>query len=86
MDTAFYSREYNNRELVPDNARWVDRWLQDSERARATMTSHLNLRYGDSAGETIDIFPSRKERFYKCGWLGENTKRGTQPATHPVPC
>ena len=51
-DAAFYSREYNNRELVPDNAKWVDRWLQDSERARATMTSHLNQRYGDSPGET----------------------------------
>jgi arylformamidase len=59
-DAAFYSREYNNRELVPDNARWVDHWVRDSERARATMTSHLNQRYGDSTGETIDIFPARK--------------------------
>jgi arylformamidase len=59
-DAAFYSREYNNRELVPDNARWVDRWLRDSERARATMTSHLDLRYGDSPAESIDLFPARK--------------------------
>ena len=47
-DSAFYSREYNNRELVPDNARWVDRWVQDSERARTTMTCRLDQRYGDS--------------------------------------
>jgi arylformamidase len=59
-DSAFYSREYNNRELVPDHARWVDHWEQDSERARATMTSHLDQRYGDSPGEMIDIFPARK--------------------------
>ena len=59
-DAAFYSREYNNRELVPDNAKWVDHWVRDSERARATMTSHLDLRYGNSPGETIDIFPARK--------------------------
>jgi arylformamidase len=59
-DAAFYSREYNNRELVPDHAKWVDRWLRDSERARATMANHLDQRYGDSPGETIDLFPARK--------------------------
>ena len=59
-DSAFYSREYNNRELVPDNARWVDRWVQDSERARTTMTCRLDQRYGDAPGETMDIFPARK--------------------------
>ena len=31
-DSAFYSREYNNRALVPDNERWVTHWLQESER------------------------------------------------------
>ena len=25
-DPAFYSREYNNRALVPDNEQWVARW------------------------------------------------------------
>jgi arylformamidase len=59
-DSAFYSREYNNRALVPDNAKWVDHWVQESERARATMTCHLDRRYGESPGETIDIFPARK--------------------------
>jgi len=59
-DPAFYSREYNNRELVPDNARWVDRWIQDSERARTTMTCRLDQRYGEAPGETMDIFPARK--------------------------
>ena len=56
-DSAFYSREYNNRELVPDNARWVDRWMQDSERARTTMACRLDQRYGHGPGETMDIFP-----------------------------
>jgi arylformamidase len=59
-DAAFYSREYDNRALVPDNEKWIGRWVQESERARATMTSHLDLRYGDAPGETIDLFPSRK--------------------------
>ena len=35
-DSAFYSREYNNRALVPDHENWVAQWLRDSERARAT--------------------------------------------------
>ena len=60
MDPAFYSREYNNRALVPDNEKWVAQWVQDSERARATMTCHLDRRYGDAPGETIDLFPARK--------------------------
>jgi arylformamidase len=59
-DAAFYSREYNNRELVPDHARWLQRWTLDSERARATMACRLDQRYGDAPGETMDIFPARQ--------------------------
>ena len=59
-DPAFYSREYNNRELVPDHARNLESWARGSEHARATMTSHLEQRYGDAPGETVDIFPARK--------------------------
>src|SRR6185369_16309325 len=55
MDPAFYSREYNNRALVPDNEKWVERWTQGSERARATMTCQLDQRYGAAPGETMDI-------------------------------
>ena len=60
VDPGFYSREYNNRELVPDHPAYLERWAQESARARSTMTNHLDLRYGDSPGETIDLFPSRK--------------------------
>ncbi len=60
MDASFYSREYNNRALVPDHPRFLERWLLDSERARTTMTCHLDRRYGEAPGETIDIFPARK--------------------------
>ena len=60
VDAAFYSREYNNRQLVPDHPVYLERWARDSERARATMTCHLDQRFGDSPGETMDIFPARK--------------------------
>ena len=59
-DKAFFSREYNNRELVPDHPQYMARWAEDSARARATMTCELDCRYGDAPGETLDIFPARK--------------------------
>ena len=59
-DAAFFSREYNNRALVPDNEKWVTHWVQDSARARATMACQLDQRYGEAPGETMDIFPARK--------------------------
>ncbi len=59
-DIGFYSREYNNRALVPDHPRYFERWARDSGRARATMACHLEQRYGDAPGETMDIFPARK--------------------------
>ncbi len=63
MDTfnkEFLSREYNNRALVPDHPQYFARWQEGSARARRTMTCHLDLRYGDMPGETIDLFPARK--------------------------
>lgn len=60
LDKALLNREYNNRELVPDYAEYFARWAEGSARARSTMTCHLDLRYGDMPGETLDLFPARK--------------------------
>jgi arylformamidase len=59
-DPAILSKLYNNRELVPDHPQYFARWAEGSQKARATMTCHLDLRYGDMPGETIDLFPSRR--------------------------
>ena len=59
-DRDQFARLYNNRELVPDHARYLVRWAEDSQRARERMTSHLDLRYGNMPGETLDLFPARK--------------------------
>jgi arylformamidase len=59
-DKAVLSRLYNNRELVPDHPQYFARWAEDSQRARSTMTGHLDLRYGDAPGEVMDLFPARK--------------------------
>src|SRR5258706_7054809 len=59
-DKMMLSNLYNNRELVPDHPQYFARWAESSQRARATMTCHLDLRYGDAPGEAIDLFPARK--------------------------
>jgi arylformamidase len=59
-DKAFLSREYNNRDLVPEHPQYMVRWAEESARARATMTCYLDRRYGEQPGETLDIFPARK--------------------------
>jgi len=59
-DKMTLSKLYNNRELVPDHAQYFARWAEAAQRARATMTSHLDLRYGDAPGEALDLFPARK--------------------------
>jgi arylformamidase len=59
-DKLFFSREYNNRELVPDHPQYMARWAEASARARARMTCYLDRAYGQQPGETVDIFPARK--------------------------
>ncbi len=59
-DSAFLTREYNNRELVPEHPQFFSRWAEASARARSTMSCRLDLRYGDMPGETLDLFPARK--------------------------
>jgi len=59
-DKADLSKLYNNRELVPDHPQYFARWAEDSQRARSTMTCHLDLRYGEAPGEVVDLFPARK--------------------------
>jgi arylformamidase len=59
-DAAFFSREYNNRALVPQHPQFLAGWAERSSRARATMTCYLDREYGTAPGETLDIFPARK--------------------------
>jgi len=59
-DKGMLAKLYNNRELVPDHPQYFARWAESSQHARATMTCHLDLRYGDAPGEAIDLFPARK--------------------------
>ena len=59
-DQAFLTREYNNRELVPDHPQYFARWTEASLRARNTMTCYLDRRYGEAPGEAMDADSSSK--------------------------
>jgi arylformamidase len=57
-DGAWHDRMYNNRALVPDHAAFLGRWPEQSAQARVRNPCELDLRYGDQASETLDVFPA----------------------------
>jgi arylformamidase len=59
-DPAWLDRMYNNRALVPTFAEHAERWMRDSALARAQMRCALDLRYGLSGRERLDVFPAER--------------------------
>lgn len=59
-DPQWYDGMYNNRALVPDHARYLGRWADESARARRNSDCRLDLPYGDRPGETLDAFPAAR--------------------------
>jgi len=57
-DRAALDAEYNNREKVKDAADWLARYAGESQKTRAALSCRLDLAYGRSAGETLDVFPA----------------------------
>ena len=56
-DPEWLDRMYNNRALVPDHARHFARWSTESAAARSRQGCVLNLAYGPTEGERLDVFP-----------------------------
>jgi arylformamidase len=50
--------QYNNRVRFPDYKRHFDSWRRWSEAARTALPCRLDVPFGPSAPETIDIFPA----------------------------
>jgi arylformamidase len=55
---AFFNREYNNRELVPEFAEIFARWTETSLAARSRLKAHLDVAYGSTPKQTLDVFPA----------------------------
>ncbi len=65
MSTAtadFIERGYNNRAAVPDHPQWFARWAAESEVVRKRVDARLDLRYGSSPRQTLDIFAAAQPR------------------------
>ena len=55
-DPAWLDSMYNNRALVPDYAAYFEKWAQASKAARNGQPCLVDVAYGESAGEKLDIF------------------------------
>ena len=58
LDPVWLDRMYNNRALVPDYADYFARWVAQSRLARQAPGCRIDLSYGRSAGEKLDVFPA----------------------------
>lgn len=55
----WHDRMYNNRARVPDSPVFLERWQKSSAAVRMSQPHRLNLRYGPSVKETLDVFPGK---------------------------
>jgi len=60
FDPQWLDRMYNNRALVPEHAMHFERWAEASQDAREAHTHQLDIAYGSSPLEKLDVFPSAK--------------------------
>jgi arylformamidase len=58
-DAATLNKLYNNRLLVPECMEILQRWTQDSAIVRQSVDCKLDVAYGQSDQETLDLFPCK---------------------------
>jgi arylformamidase len=58
LDPDWLDAEYNARQRVPDHPQILQRWAKASALARAHSSVHLDLPYGESPSERLDVFPA----------------------------
>ena len=56
----YLDRMYNNRALVPEHPTHLAQWAEASDDARDAHPKQLDIAYGDSAMEKLDVFPSKQ--------------------------
>jgi arylformamidase len=58
LDPQWLDAQYNNRALVPEHAAIFDRWRHASQLVRDQARCELDVPYGPTPGERLDIFPA----------------------------
>ncbi len=82
MDRAQLDAAYNNTAAVPERDAIVADWVARSARVRRERQGHLDLRYGDSPRERLDLFLAADPKaptlaFIHGGYWQTNDKEGT---------
>jgi len=78
--TDWLDAQYNNRARIPEHAQIFERWATASALAREASGCVLDLPYGASSSETLDVFPSDQAGapvlvFIHGGWWRSLDKR-----------
>lgn len=60
-DPGFAEREYNARAAIPEHPHIFARWAETGALARRRCACMLDLPYGESSGERLDYFPTRRD-------------------------
>jgi len=55
-DQAELDRQLNLRARWPEHEKYFARWAEDSAEARRRLAGHIDLAYGPSAGQKLDLF------------------------------
>lgn len=58
--TEFYEREYNARAAIPEHPTIFARWAEQAAATRRLRACLIDLPYGDTSGEKLDLFPTRQ--------------------------
>lgn len=58
-DPAWLTAQYNNRARVPGHTEILERWTRDSAAVRNAEPCQLDLAYGASPAERLDVFPAK---------------------------
>ena len=61
QDPAWFDSMYNNRALVPDYASYFKKWQHASAAARLKQPCVLDVDYGTTAEEKLDVFPAARK-------------------------
>lgn len=58
FDQQELDAQYNCSAMVPDTEDWLARWAEESVSAREALDCELDVAYGPSEAERLDIFPA----------------------------
>jgi arylformamidase len=82
-------REYNVGAAVPDSAQWLERYAHESATTHREPERLLDLRFGPTLDETLEVFPAARPGaavlvfIHEGYWLWGSTR--TSASRRPVP-